>query len=240
MTNDDQNHVDDGGDLRLSKAYRQLAKETTPESLDTAVLAEARRSAQQTRSGFARWRRPLAWATMIALSSAIVLEFNQTVTVDEQGLDESAFRDAPAGATDRQELEAKRQDELLQKSAAAALEADKRSRDEELSTMSAPARAALRSDLVPSAPDTTGPANAVAINPSQPMLEADAERFDELVMPAGEGYAGGCRDNARDNPVHWRECILALFEAGRIDDMQTELRLYRQAFPSEPLPRPTQ
>jgi len=67
MTTDQDNQ-------RVSAAYRELPRETTPAALDEQVLAMAERNARS-RYGFARaWVRPLAWAATIALSLGFVLE----------------------------------------------------------------------------------------------------------------------------------------------------------------------
>ena len=62
----------------VSDAYRDIATETTPAALDDKVLRMAEREAK-TRYGLARsWTRPVAWAAMIGLSLAVVLEVSQT------------------------------------------------------------------------------------------------------------------------------------------------------------------
>ena len=67
MTTDHEN-------TRVSDAYRDLAREKTPERLDNRILAMAAHESRS-RYGLARaWVRPVAWAATIALSLAFVLE----------------------------------------------------------------------------------------------------------------------------------------------------------------------
>ncbi len=68
----------------ISDAYSDIATETTPAALDDKVLRMAEREAK-TRYGLARsWTRPVAWAAMIGLSLAIVLEVTQTPDIAAQ------------------------------------------------------------------------------------------------------------------------------------------------------------
>ncbi|MEJ2297650.1 MAG: hypothetical protein P8X94_03925 [Woeseiaceae bacterium] len=59
---------------RVSAAYRDLAKESTPPALDRRILDVASREGRS-RYGIVRtWMRPVAWAATIGLSLAILLE----------------------------------------------------------------------------------------------------------------------------------------------------------------------
>ena len=61
-------------DPRVIQAYRDLPAEETPPALDDKVLAMAA-AAARSRYGLARaWMRPVAWAAMIGLCLAIVVE----------------------------------------------------------------------------------------------------------------------------------------------------------------------
>jgi len=73
MSNERRNQ-DDLSDPLVSRTYRDLSNERTPEHLDHIVLNEARKAAKP---GYARnisWLRPAAWVTTIGLCLAIVLE----------------------------------------------------------------------------------------------------------------------------------------------------------------------
>jgi hypothetical protein len=230
MSNDDKRYTDDSVDNELRAAYRQLATEKPPPELDAAVLAESRRPLQRERTGFARWRRPLAWATMIALSFAIVLEFNQTPGVPEAEYGEAVQQHPPAEETDGAPPDAAPapdsnvatapdraaidNDEALEKLSEARAEVEKRLRDEELSTMGAP-----QGSNLPAA--------------------AGANGINYLARPA-DSADPGCSAEVREAPARWRDCILELEAAGREYDAEIELMIYRETFPDEPLPDLTQ
>lgn len=71
------------GDERVTKAYRELGAEKTPESLNQTIIEMAAQDAQQAGARntlSAVWMKPLAWAATIGLSLAIVLELTQVPT----------------------------------------------------------------------------------------------------------------------------------------------------------------
>lgn len=268
MSNDDKRYTDDSVDNALRAAYRQLATETPPPELDAAVLAESRRPLQRERTGFARWRRPLAWATMIALSFAIVLEVNQTPGVPEAEYGEAVQQDPPAESTNGVTLDAAPapdsnvatasdraaidNDEALEKLSEARAEAEKRLRDEELSTMSAPQGSNPPAPekvygLIPEDPSPatrSAPPEAMEAEPSgtapgTASLAAGANGINYLARPA-DSVDSGCSAQARDEPARWRDCILELEAAGREYEAEIELIIYRETYPDEPLPDLTQ
>lgn len=265
MRTDDNTPRDDevGADLR--QAYRRIATETTPPHLDEAVLGAAVTARTPARTGLWRWRRPLAWVTMIGLSFAIVLEFNRTGTelVPDPGEslpqtaaadaatalagDEAAAKDersrlAPEPAPGESRDAAVRAGQALEKAVATEAQAEKRSRDEELEAMSAPAAAELRETDAPipaaEAPATTTPAASApgTAADSAQALRADADRQADLYIDPGTGDEPACDDVTREDPESWRTCIADLLEAGRAGEALVEIGLYRQAFPGEPLP----
>ena len=67
----------DRDNQRVSDAYRDIATQTTSSELDERILQLAA-DGVRSRYGSARaWTRPLAWAAMIVLSLAVVLEFTR-------------------------------------------------------------------------------------------------------------------------------------------------------------------
>jgi hypothetical protein len=260
MSNDDNRYTDDSVDKELRAAYRQLATETPPPELDAAVLAESRRPLQGERTGFARWRRPLAWATMIALSFAIVLEFNQTPGVPEAEYGEAEQQNPPAESADAvtqnaataADRAATDRDEALEKLSETRAEAEKRLRDEELSTMSAPQGSNVPAEVEVHGlmPDDPSPAPRSAVSeameaepsgtaPGTASVAAGANGINYLARPA-DSDDSVCSAEARDEPARWRDCILELEAAGREYDAKKELMIYRETFPDEPLPDLTQ
>ncbi|MEM7430829.1 MAG: hypothetical protein AAF351_02700 [Pseudomonadota bacterium] len=75
------NERDISNDSALTTAYRELATETTPASLDDAVLREAA-GASKTSSyaSIIGWTRPIAWAATIGLTLFITLQLADTPT----------------------------------------------------------------------------------------------------------------------------------------------------------------
>ncbi|MGA8204274.1 MAG: hypothetical protein WB812_07110, partial [Woeseiaceae bacterium] len=78
MTRDkDKPQFGPAADERVSRGYRDVATETAPRHLDSAVLAQA---AGATRSRYARsvaWTKPLAYAATIVLCVTIVLQLTR-------------------------------------------------------------------------------------------------------------------------------------------------------------------
>lgn len=64
----------DNSDPRVSDAYRALADERAPDHLDEAVMRMAAKANRTPYAAARAWMRPAAWAAIIGLSLAIVLE----------------------------------------------------------------------------------------------------------------------------------------------------------------------
>ncbi len=273
MRTDDTTRHDDevGSDLR--DAYRRIATETTPPHLDEAVLAAAATAGSPAKKGLWQWRRPLAWATMIGLSFAIVLEFNQTGVDLAPDLEETLPQSAPADVDDETSAEptgdaaldgasgfsaeplrkeaadeaARAARQSLERTVATEAEVEKRARDAELETMSAPAAAELRESAEPSvkslAPATATVATeadalgAVATDSAE-RLRADADRQANFLLQQSASDEAACDDMTRADPARWRECIRALVDTRRLDEARLESRLFLETFPDEPAPVP--
>jgi len=96
MSNE-RRHQDDLSDPLVSRTYRDLSDERTPEHLDHVVLNEARKAAKPGYVGTISWLRPAAWVTTIGLCLAIVLEVSEMAPPEQSALD------APTGVA--QEIE---------------------------------------------------------------------------------------------------------------------------------------
>jgi hypothetical protein len=93
MTDKHRDSVNDGADPMVSGAYRRLASETAPDDLNRAVLRAARKPT--TRGWQGAWFRPLTAAAVVALSVAMMLEFNSANNIDASlPATVDAFRDA--------------------------------------------------------------------------------------------------------------------------------------------------
>jgi hypothetical protein len=93
-------------DEPVSRAYRELATETTPPAVDEAILRRAREAANPAYVKLRAWTRPLAWAATIGLSLVIVMQLAQVaprsgsggieVAADSEGTKSARTPDQPA------------------------------------------------------------------------------------------------------------------------------------------------
>lgn len=74
--------AEDVTDANVSAAYRELAGERTPASLNERVLREARANAGSGYSYWMGWLRPAAWVATVGLCLAIVVELTNTPLTD--------------------------------------------------------------------------------------------------------------------------------------------------------------
>ena len=79
MTDTRENLRNDGGEPMVSAEYRSLATDRAPDELNQAVLHSSRKAlgSRLSPSWRSAWFRPVASAAVIALSLAVILEFNE-------------------------------------------------------------------------------------------------------------------------------------------------------------------
>ena len=95
MTNERQNPGSDGEtDDLVSRTYRELADEITPDDLNETILRRAARAVRSNNSGPTLWARPLAWAAAIAIGLAITLQLVRAPTPNS-----AIVNTVPAAAT---------------------------------------------------------------------------------------------------------------------------------------------
>lgn len=207
--------MNSGPDMRrVSNAYRDIAKETSPAEIDDRVMALARQEAR-TRYGLARtWIRPVAWAATIALSFAFILEL-------------SYFRDAtlppdlaapPAMDSDTGErVEPALQEAPFKRSPATIIAAPEvRTHDARPLRETEKRTDTTTSDLADEPPPSAS---------SRPLLP------DE-----GETDIKHCTAEAQQSAVAWYSCVVALRDQGLHDAAKAEFDALREAYPgfSEP------
>ena len=80
MNQENDKRSDTDIDPAVSDQVKELFDETTPETLDRAVMREARRAirADNRKGSFGAWFRPLAFMVTVALSLAIILELGES------------------------------------------------------------------------------------------------------------------------------------------------------------------
>jgi len=248
------NQDDVRADDTVSEAYRSLAVERTPESLDHAVLAEARQAVAAGKSR--RWPsfRPLAWAATVALSFALVLQYTQTgpdvpaAIPEDYSMRQQATTAAETTASDDDELA--EFDRTLDDAPAAPpadaagapavkSEAAKLERVERLDVMSGPSGAVDRPEVVlPEVvqPDVVQESEATS-NVRKSAEEARVRASSNLPETAARREArgliatSGCDASTRTVEAAWRQCIEELIERGRHQLAEREADEFAEAFP---------
>lgn len=76
-------------DPLVTRTYREIADESTPEHLNRTILKEAAKAARPRYRRFISWTRPMAWAATVMLSVALVLEITKTPTPESMMIDDS-------------------------------------------------------------------------------------------------------------------------------------------------------
>ena len=250
-------------DETVSRTYREVADERTPEHLDRAVLAEASRAARPRYARSRAWTRPLAWAATITLTVAIVLELTQVPEPEDAFFEQQtpALDDAadPAAGTAAAPAEAEApasnapgrsgdvlprapgKTSLMQKTAAPmATEAD------------ADRRQAVAPETV--AEPATAPVDTAAfevedkelLNRADEMAEMQYSKSREETVAPGQAArfragalattAEACPEEVRRDPQDWLECIRALEETGMEAEAEAQKRLLKEAYPAFELP----
>ncbi len=243
------NQDDVRADDAVSEAYRSLAVERTPESLDQKVLAEARQAAA---AGEARrWPRfrPLAWAATIALSFALVLQVTQTnpdgpaAVPEDYLLQEHAAIVADTAAPDDNAI-AELQDStgaLPASEPAVKSEASKRERDNNLDVMSGPTGTTDLPEAVTNSPEVVKESEtlpAIRVRTDEAKVRASSGAADSVVRREARSQiaTSGCAASVRTDEAAWRQCIETFIAAGRDKLARKEADEFAEAFPdAEPI-----
>ena len=192
--------------------FSEIARESTPEHLNRAVLDGARKAARPRYSMLRAWTRPTAWAATIVLSVALLLEFTQTplqqpssMDADDVSADLEKREDV---ARDVQQLKVK-DDDMLR-------------RAEEMARM----QQGQNDQPAESAPEaqepSAAPAAAFAVSSKATLLESAIEPVDE---------ANPCDAEATAEPESWLACITRLEAAGMTELASEQRTLLAEAFP---------
>lgn len=227
-------------DSSVSRAYRKIATERTPEHLDRSVLDAAARAARPRYYQWRMWTRPAAWAAVVMLSVTLIMQTNQFPLE----MDAAPAARAPA-------IEADRLDEL---------ESEVRDADRQAveSVAERKAEAPVRkSDLGATRERSPDEASELRVTDDSLLRRAEemsrlqqgendqpqpaAVMFENMVPPAADsvatfstGESGTeplCDDTVTAEPETWLECILELEEAGLVDTANLERQRLSEAFP---------
>ena len=254
--------AEDVTDDRVSEAYRDVAGERAPASLNERVLREARAHAGSGYSWWMGWLRPAAWVATVGLCLAIVIELTNTPVADIERVDVPAAREpaAPGVASERGNERVLRdagtaRDELRQQAPEQKSEAD------DVGAAASGVAQPAESPQLDERAETPGRTAATVAEPKAsadsnffqvtdaPIVE-DAEEMARMregpVQDAGPAAMRSvaarpdaervevCDDKARSEPASWIDCILDIERRGGNADDEREK--FRAAFPDTELP----
>lgn len=227
-----------GMDRLVSDAYRELADEQTPDSLNRKVLRMAARKSK-TRYSIARaWTRPVAWAATIGLSLAVVLRLTDLPQPDPayapvqeaEPVEQKLFETRPeneqqgrqAPPPEKRSRPIMQQQEPAEK-ASARNEAPFATRNAEVLKEAAEiARMQSGSEQEPvSDTASTMPAVAAAAPLATSVSDDEAETETGHLCPAG----------VRTSAEKWSECIAALEKTAPRELIEREYEQLHQRFP---------
>lgn len=241
-------------DPLVSGIYKELAGERAPDHLDKQVLRMAAREGR-TRYSLARaWTRPVAWAAMIGLSLAVVLELSRLPQIEVEAPAPAARTDVPASIppADRA-IEAKVKDDrpaakrsdalsmdaLAPQGTAVLREAESRARAQEGPTIQVPV--AAPAELVRKA----GPAEELVAPAEERESAEELAPVEEVLgddVSAGASFAVvgrkkeletdlACPTLVRESAETWFECIKNLRETGPVELAEREFEEFQRIFP---------
>ena len=251
-------HENGERDDLVSKTYRELHAERTPENLNQRILQMASQDTKRGGAGSllsAGWMKPVAWAATIGLSLAIVLELTQ-VPMTELPRAETPLATSPAlesvsddfiakekQALGRAEEKALRQSNALQQEAR---------EDEFLPNANDPVvenKAMRRPAVVVAEPAESGPAPVVdqaaarKRSADQAMEDISSAR-DNVAVEGIAAFAASaaiiesdrvaaCDPKTRSSADDWLACIEDLRSSGAIEMADLEYDAYILEYPPE-------
>lgn len=210
-------------DPKISRRYRELAREEPPRHVDDAILASARRAVDArpaplvTPAGRRRWYFPLAAAAIIVLAVAV------TVQVERQQRDvEVAEAPAVVAPPPREEAPAERQRESV---------------PEPKPTRSQERRQAPLADLQKSQPDAVSavPPAAAPAAPAQVAGARESAQAPQATRAQAE-VSGVVGKLATVSPEQWLQGIADLRRQGRHEEADRQLAEFRRRYPDYRIP----
>lgn len=227
----------------VSAAYRELSEETTPGHLDAAILALAKERAGTPDRGRVRWTQPVAWAAMIVVTLAILLQVAELPEPPPPGL---VIPAGPAASDAAPEPGSAPPAEPAPGPAADAAPAAAPSRRQERAVPATAERTEADAPAAQRTDDTFGDVDATMIREAEQRareqtgssVAKDAPLRPAVSATAFEAARPGpaCDEDARSSPGRWLECIEELREAGDVAAAERELAELRAAHPGLELP----
>lgn len=211
-------------DDRVSRTYRALADETTPEHLNEKVLRmalDARHGAHKQTPLYFAWLKPAAWMATIGLSLAIVIEISQVNDYRERV---AATPGEPAASV-RDQFIPQGDNILKEAQEFARLKAGP---NKEKSIVVAPIEEEIAA--LTTRDDSPGPApkrspisaNSDTSAAAEPLTTA-AVRYESFAMERkASTVPDACDKAARETAKLWFACIEKLHESGRTREADQE------------------
>ena len=245
-------HENGDRDDLVSKTYRELDTERTPEHLNKTILRMASENTKRSWTDSflsTGWMKPVAWAATIGLSLAIVLELTQVPTTEVPRAElplaappavESVSEDfitTEEQALGRAKEQGLRQTDALQREAR---------EDEFVQDVSGPVleNKAMRRPAVVPAPEPAvdqaaarkRSADQAVDGPSAARVNAPAEGVAAFATSAAtieSDIASACDPKTRSSADDWLACIEDLRTSGAIEQADLEYEAYILEYPPE-------
>lgn len=244
MTEDRIRPESDGEvDPLVTRTYKEVASELTPEHLNKAVMRQAADVARPRYLRSVSWTRPMAWAATITLCVALVLEVTNApvpeisdVVLPSDRLDAPppASSAAPAPRLNRPDpVKAETLPEAMQETEVPAerKRTAKMSKDLRQQVAAKPASAeefSMKDD------DMLGRAKEIATLQTGDISESDQE-LGATAIASGSAEPS-CSETDVAKPDTWLVCIQKLEDTGRMTEANEQRALYNAAYPAdEPL-----
>ena len=251
------------GDELVSRTYRELGVEQTPESLNQSVLGMASNKANGSgtpNSLFAAWMKPVAWAATVGISLAIVLEVTDVPTAavlpsSTPAVESIREEVVPRDSTVREKSESKarlrsgpkqqaaRGDEFEQGSAAEARDNDPASfvpapevvLEETLLDLSSTVNneAKRKKDVISPQAPAVDQAVARKLSAEQPAARERVASFAYSADIADDDFASACDTAVRQSADDWLACIEHLRQTGSVEAAELEHELFILEYPLE-------
>lgn len=215
---DDRTHGHDA----VARAYRELATQRAPATLNERVLRQA---AHESGRGYARWSgwlRPLAWAATVGLTLAIVVNLVDVPAPDGDAVTEVYEEETLPGPRAAREPAARARGQARPE-----LAGETSAEPPRASGDAAPASAAFAVDDAPLLEQAADIAAARAGSESKERAAATKTSMRE---------APACDEAAREQPGTWYGCIERLRADGHAEAAERELGELAQAFPEFEIP----
>lgn len=244
MTEDRIRPESDGEvDSLVTRTYKEVASELTPEHLNKAVMKQAADAARPRYLRSVSWTRPMAWAATVTLCVALVLEVTNApvpeisdvvLPSDRLEAPPPASSAAPAPKLNRPDpVKAEALPEAIQEAEVPAerKRTAKMSKDLRQQVAAKPASAegfSMKDD------DMLSRAKEIATLQTGDISESDQE-LGATTIAAGSAEPS-CSETDVAKPDTWLLCIQKLEDTGRTTEANEQRALYNAAYPAdEPL-----